>query len=199
MNRLRTFGAVVALLVVAATGLVAGGVITPGPFADEPASSSADATPTATPVATPTPTPTPEPEPAVHAGYEQTTVTVVDADTGEELGTVEAAIADNSSLRYTGLSETDELPEDRGMLFTYDSEDRRTYVMRNMSFGIDIVFVGADRTITTIHHAPEPGPDEDGSQQRYPGTGQYVLEVNYEWTAERGIEEGDRLEFELPE
>jgi uncharacterized membrane protein (UPF0127 family) len=199
VNRARTIGAVVALLVVVATGLVAGGVITPAPFDGGPASTPTDGTATPTATVDSTATPTPDEEPDVHAAYEQATVTAVDADTGEALGTVEAAIADNHSLRYTGLSETDALPEDRGMLFTYDSEDSRTYVMRNMSFGIDIVFVDANRTVTTIHHAPEPDPDEDGNEQRYPGTGQYVLEVNYGWTTDHGVEAGDRLEFELPE
>lgn len=83
------------------------------------------------------------------------------------------------------------------MLFTYDSVADRTFVMREMDFGIDIIYADADGTITEIHHAPEPEPDEDGTDQRYPGRGQYILEVGYEWTAERNVNEGDRLEFDL--
>jgi len=139
------------------------------------------------------------PPPAAHEGYDQTTVTVLDGDTGDELGTVGVAVADNQSLRYTGLSDTESLPEDRGMLFTYDAERDLTYVMRGMDFAIDIVYVGANGAITRIHHAPEPGPDEDGNDQRYPGTGRYVLEVTRGWTTDRGVETGDRVEFELPE
>jgi uncharacterized membrane protein (UPF0127 family) len=67
-----------------------------------------------------------------------------------------------------------------------------------MDFGLDIVYADADGTITTISHAPAPGPNEDGSEQEYPGNGQYVLEVNYEWTTRHGVEEGDVLAFELP-
>jgi len=65
-----------------------------------------------------------------------------------------------------------------------------------MDFGIDIVYADADGTITSIHHAPAPGPGEDGSEQEYPGRGQYVFEVNYEWTAENNVAVGDRLVFE---
>jgi uncharacterized membrane protein (UPF0127 family) len=136
-------------------------------------------------------------DPADPDGYEHATVTAVDADTGEELGTVEAAVADSFRKHYVGLSQTDALPEDRGMLFVHDSGARRTYVMRDMSFGIDVVFVASDGRITVIHHAPEPGPDEDGSDRQYAGEGRYVLEVNYGWTTDRGVEEGDRLEFDL--
>lgn len=130
-----------------------------------------------------------------HDGYEHTTVTVVAAD-GEEIGRVEAAIADTALKRYVGLSNTESLPETHGMLFVHDDYQERTYVMREMSFGIDIVFIDSDGTITEIHHAPAPGPDEDGSQQRYSGAGQYVLEVSYEWTDERNVSVGYRIEFD---
>jgi uncharacterized membrane protein (UPF0127 family) len=144
-----------------------------------PRDTTTDGTPTRTPFA-----------------YDHTTVTVVDAETGTELGTVEAAIADTYRKKYTGLSKTESLPADRGMLFPYDSEGDHTYVMREMDFGIDIVYVGANGTITKIHHAPEPPEGEDGENYRYPGTGQYVLEVNYEWTTEHDVTEGDTVRIE---
>ena len=160
---------------------------------------SADATPgDGTPTSddgTPTPDATPTPDP-VHESYETTELSVVSED-GSELGSVTAAVADTGDLRYTGLSDTESLPEDRGMLFVYESVADRTFVMRRMDFGIDIVYADSAGTITRIHHAPEPGPDEDGNAQEYPGRGQYVLEVNYEWTTRHGVEAGDRLEFDL--
>jgi uncharacterized membrane protein (UPF0127 family) len=83
------------------------------------------------------------------------------------------------------------------MLFVHDAAGEHTYVMREMSFGIDIVFIAPNGTITTIHEAPEPGPNEDGNAQRYPGQGQYVLEVNRGWMADHGVEVGDEVQFEL--
>jgi uncharacterized membrane protein (UPF0127 family) len=134
----------------------------------------------------------------IHQGYETTEVRVLTPE-GDRLGSVTAAIADTRELRYLGLSDTESLPADRGMLFVYETVDDRTFVMREMDFGIDIVYADADGAITRIHHAPEPGPNEDGEEQRYPGRGQYVLEVGYHWTTDRGISEGDRLAFSLPE
>ena len=165
---------------------------TPAPTAMEPD----DGTPTAEPTDESTSTSTPT---EVHSDYDRTTVTVVDGETGEGLGRVKAAIADNSSLRYTGLSETDDLPDDRGMLFTYDSERELTYVMRNMSFPLDIVFVHANGTIDSIHERPAPKAGENGESIRASGEGQYVLEVNRGWTDERGVEPGDRVGFDVPE
>jgi len=124
--------------------------------------------------------------------YDHATVTVLD-ENGTELGAVRVALADTPEKRYTGLSKTESLPADRGMLFTYDEQGNHTYVMREMSFGIDIVYIDANGTIRRIHHAPEPPEGEDGEDYRYPGVGKYVLEVNYEWTTRHGIEPGDRV------
>jgi uncharacterized membrane protein (UPF0127 family) len=138
-------------------------------------------------------------DPANPGDYDHTTVTVVDDETGDEFGRVEAAVADSYAERYVGLSETDRLPADRGMLFVHGDVAERTYVMRNMSFGLDVVFADADGTVTAIHEAPAPGPGEDGADQRYTGRAKYVLEVNRGWTTEHGVDAGDRLEFTVPD
>lgn len=130
-----------------------------------------------------------------HPEYESTTVTVRSAG-GEVLGCVEAAIADTGDLRYTGLSDTADLPEHRGMLFVYEQPRDLTYVMREMDFPIDIVFVAANGTITSIHHARAPEPGEDGNTIQFDGYGQYVLEVNRDWTTERSVAVGDEIEFD---
>jgi len=179
--------------------------------ADDDGGAAATPTGTETPTATPTPpetategpteTATAEPTPtatpvAVHEEYETTEVTVRSAE-GALLGSVTAAIADTGDLRYLGLSDTEFLPEDRGMLFVYDEVQDLTFVMREMDFPIDIVYADDEGVITGIHHARAPEPDEDGNDLRFPGRGQYVLEVNRHWTTDRGVEEGDVLEFEL--
>lgn len=132
-----------------------------------------------------------------YADYETTDLRVRTAD-GETLGAVHVALARTRDQRFLGLSDANLLPEDGGMLFVFDSAGDRTFVMREMDFGIDIIYADENGTITEIHHAPEPGPDEDGNEQRYPGYGQYVLEVSYEWSLRHGISEGDVLDFELP-
>ncbi len=121
--------------------------------------------------------------------YERTTVTTYDAD-GTELAAVDVRIADTRAKRWLGLSATDDLPAGEGMLFVHDAEREHTYVMRNMSFGLDIVFVGADERVTTVHHAPAPDDGADGS---YAGRAKWVLEVPLGWTNETGLDPGDRV------
>lgn len=114
---------------------------------------------------------------------------------GEQVGVVDAELAVTPEQRYVGLSDHDSLVEGEGMLFVHDEESELTYVMREMDFGIDIVFVGSDCRVTALHSAPAPEPDEDGEQQRYSGVGQYVLEVPKGYAADR-IEPGDRIEID---
>jgi uncharacterized membrane protein (UPF0127 family) len=131
-------------------------------------------------------------QPLTSGDYENATLTVRD-DNGTALATVEARIADTDRKRQVGLSDTESLAPGEGMLFVHDSEATRTYVMREMAFPLDIVFVAADGRITTIHHAPvEPG--ESGSQLTpYRGPGKYVFEVPRGYTNATGIEVGDTV------
>ena len=131
--------------------------------------------------------------------YDRTTVTAVDADSGASLATVRVRIADTREKRYTGLSDTESLDADEGMLFVHDEAGEYAYVMREMAFPLDIVFVDANGTVTRIHHAELPAAGESGGDlTRYPGRGKYVLEVPYGYTDEHGIEVGDRLRIPEP-
>jgi uncharacterized protein len=126
------------------------------------------------------------------ASEDRATVTITDG-TGEKLGVVDSEVADSSGERYTGLSDHESLGEDEGMLFVFENEDERSFVMRDMAFPIDMIFVGEDGWITTIHEAPT----EEGSDlTSYRGDAKWVLEVNYGYAAEHGIEEGDRVGIE---
>ncbi|MFW6003223.1 MAG: DUF192 domain-containing protein [Halanaeroarchaeum sp.] len=124
---------------------------------------------------------------------EATSVTVLD-ESGEPLGTVTVTVADTPDERYTGLSDTESLDPNEGMLFVFDSEAERAFVMRDMAFPLDIVFVDADRTITAIHHAPVE--DDQSDLDRYTGTGKWVLEVPFNWTTEHDVAVGDQIRID---
>ncbi|MBZ6493669.1 DUF192 domain-containing protein [Natrinema longum] len=120
-----------------------------------------------------------------------------DGNEREPKAVVDVEVADDRAERITGLSNHDSLERGTGMLFIHSSEDEQTYVMREMDFDIDIIFIGADREITTIHHARAPGPDENGNDLQYSGRGKWVLELPRGYTNETGIEVGDEVEIDL--
>jgi len=119
---------------------------------------------------------------------------VVACDEGGRLATVQVRIAATFDQRYTGLSDTESLGPDEGMLFVHDGESTHTYVMRDMAFPLDIIFIAENGTITTIHHAPTP-PEGGSYSAEYPGQGRYVLEVNRGWTDRTGVTVGDTVEL----
>ena len=168
-----------ALLIVAVVGTLALAGCTGGPSGATP-SETTDVTDTTT-------------NPNNEANGTEPQVELRDAN-GTVLGTVSVAIADNGSERRTGLSETERLNESEGMLFVYDSPQRNAaYVMRDMDFPLDIIFIAPNGTITTIHHAAtEPGVAEE-NLTHYPGDGQYVLEVNRGYANRTGLTVGDTV------
>lgn len=117
---------------------------------------------------------------------ERARVTVTDAN-ATTLGELRVRVADSFRERYVGLSLTDSLGPNEGVLFVHGREDNYSYVMRGMSFPIDIVFVDADGRITAVHHAE---PDSDAA---YRGRGVWVLEVPHRWTTRHGVGVGDRV------
>ena len=125
--------------------------------------------------------------------YERTTVALVDAD-GERLAEIRVRVADTPEKRYLGLSATDSLEPREGMLFVHDSPGQYAYVMRDMAFPLDIVFIAPNGTVTTVHHAPLPPEGTSGSDlTRYRGYGRYVLELPLGTANETGLDEGDRV------
>ncbi|MCG1002077.1 MULTISPECIES: DUF192 domain-containing protein [Halobacterium] len=122
-----------------------------------------------------------------------TQVFVESAD-GDSLGNVTVEVSDTWQERRTGLSEHESLGANEGMLFVYGEESHHTYVMRSMAFPIDIVYIGANGRITSIHHAEVEADNDDLTG--YSGVGKWVLEVPYDWTTEHGVEVGDRIRIE---
>jgi uncharacterized membrane protein (UPF0127 family) len=124
-----------------------------------------------------------------HAGTpEETTVTFLTED-GSERGTLDARVAASFRERYVGLSNTESLGNDEGMLFVHGNEDDHTIVMRDMAFPIDVIFVDENRTITSIHHA-----ETDASPMT--GRSKWTVEAPYNWTVRNDVSTGDRVRIE---
>lgn len=130
--------------------------------------------------------------PVLPGDYEQRTLTVTDC-AGTTQGVLTVDVADSFGERYVGLSRTGSLGADEGMLLTYGGEATRTVEMRNMGFGLDVVYIGSAGEITRIETLDAPG----GPLEYYltydstSATGQYVLEVNAGWSSESGVSAGD--------
>jgi uncharacterized membrane protein (UPF0127 family) len=65
-------------------------------------------------------------------------------------------IAATNQQRSRGLMHVRSLPESTGMLFVYDSDARLSMWMKNTFIPLDILFVRADGTVSSIAYDTEP-------------------------------------------
>ncbi|MFP4375511.1 MAG: DUF192 domain-containing protein [Spirochaetales bacterium] len=122
------------------------------------------------------------------AGCSQDTVTY-QLTIGSSSFSVE--VVDTPATRARGLMERAELAPDAGMLFVFESSERRSFWMKDTLLPLSIAYIDADRIIREMYDmqplSTVPVPS------RLPA--RYALEVNQGAFEERGIAVGDRLEF----
>ena len=109
----------------------------------------------------------------------------IDIEIGNKEYTVKVASTDEE--RTEGLSTTENLPKDEGMLFTYEEPEQwLVYTMRNTSIDLDIIFIDKDKKVISVNTVEafdiKPIVCNEFAQ--------YVLEVN----ADSGISIGDELD-----
>ena len=99
-------------------------------------------------------------------------------------------IAETESEREIGLSKTEKLDQDSGMLFVMpEGQSQVAFTMEDMSYDLDLIFINEDDEVYDVQYG------KAGSKDPIISTGEdivkYVLEVN----PNSGIKVGDELEF----
>jgi uncharacterized protein len=79
---------------------------------------------------------------------------VIDTPAGARMLSVE--IADTPALRERGLMFRHRLPDDRGMLFLYETSHRVGMWMKNTYIPLDMVFLRADGTVAEVKTGTVP-------------------------------------------
>lgn len=104
--------------------------------------------------------------------------------------TLRVFVADDDAERSQGLQGYKPLEPGEGMLFVFEDEAPRTFIMKDVTFPIDVVFIGADDRVSAI----EPLGPGDTHFAFSPGDSRYVLELPQGWAAESGIGVGSEFE-----
>jgi uncharacterized membrane protein (UPF0127 family) len=112
---------------------------------------------------------------------------------GTETGQLTVDVAESFSERYVGLSRTESLAADEGLLFVYDEGGSKSIAMRNMDFALDVVFVSATGEITRIEtlDAPDSLLAYYLTYDSTSGPGRFVVETTAGWTDAHGASAGD--------
>ena len=102
-------------------------------------------------------------------------------------------VATNNSQRARGLMFVRDLPENTGMLFIYEGDGMLSMWMKNTFIPLDILFVRADGTVSSIAYNTEPQSLES---IRALEPVRYVLELNAGVAEKSSIDKYSRLDWD---
>ena len=102
--------------------------------------------------------------------------------------------ADTLESQEKGLMGRESLDENRGMLFVYERDAKKSFWMKNTTIPLSIAYIAADGTIREIYDM-EPLSTRT-VDSRY--SVRYALEVNQGAFERHGIKAGDKVEFIKP-
>lgn len=112
---------------------------------------------------------------------------------------VRAVIAAEDASRTKGLGGSGVLNDEQGMFFVLPSTTIPVFIMKDVSFPIDIIWINGD---TVIEVTPNIQPDPPGvpadQLPRYQPSApaNRVLEVSAGWAARNGIQPGDPVKLQ---
>lgn len=107
------------------------------------------------------------------------------------------AVADTGESREHGLMGVAAVPPGEGMMFVFPepADQRRDFWMKDTIAPLDMIFVRADGTVTTVAArvpATKPGTPDSRVARRF-GIGRYVIELGAGGAAAAGLRTGSRL------
>lgn len=107
---------------------------------------------------------------------------------------IKVELATSPWSHYRGLSNRKTLCSDCGMLFIFTDKQERKFVMRNMNFPLDIIFVADGRIINIAAKLPPEGANPINIYKSLAPADQ-VLEINGGEAEKYNFKIGDRVKL----
>ncbi|NNM23759.1 MAG: DUF192 domain-containing protein [Flavobacteriaceae bacterium] len=119
-------------------------------------------------------------------------LTLMKATNDSIVVTIDIEIAEGEYETQTGLMYRKSMQDDRGMLFIFDDDIRRSFYMKNTEFALDIIFINGANEIVNIQKNAQPL-----NQTSLPSAApaKYVLEINAGLSDNWGLEAGDKIDW----
>ena len=118
-------------------------------------------------------------------------VTTIVIDSGHGPVKFQAEVAADPASQEKGLMFRKSMASDAGMLFDFHTPDFQTFWMKNTAIPLDMIFIRADGTISSI--APNATPYSESPIPSYEPV-RAVLEINGGRAAQLGILPGDHVQ-----
>lgn len=110
---------------------------------------------------------------------------------------LEAKVAESAEVRTKGLSGTESLGANEGMLFINSSNEIPAIIMPDMKYAIDIIWI-TQGTVSEVtpNVQPQPGiPTDQLTRYQPSGPADQILETNAGWAAKNGVQPGDPVKI----
>lgn len=107
---------------------------------------------------------------------------------------VNVELATSPENYYLGLSNRKFLKQDWGMLFLFPNKEKRFFVMRDMNFSLDIVFIDENTIIDIYKNLPFAKKEQNILYNSSIAVDK-VLELNGGFCDDHNVEVGDELKF----
>jgi uncharacterized membrane protein (UPF0127 family) len=104
---------------------------------------------------------------------------------------VRVEIASTDATRERGLMFRRDLPQDRGMIFVFQTTEEHAFWMHNTLIGLDMIFLGEDRSVVGVVTA---APQTDTLRSVHKPS-RYVVEVSAGEAAAHAVGPGTRAVF----
>lgn len=106
---------------------------------------------------------------------------------------IQVEVADSESEREVGLMNRDQLDDNKGMLFIFDSDTLSGFWMKDTLIPLDMIFIDSKMKIVAIEKGAQPCNETPCTVYNPGVVYRYVVEVNGGWSDKNGIEVGDRI------
>ena len=106
-------------------------------------------------------------------------------------------LAETVDEKVRGLMFREHLDPDKGMLFVYQEEGRRSFWMKNTLIPLDIIWIDEDKKAVFIAVDVQPSGSEPHPTINPDVDAKYVLELNAGTAEKIGLAVGDKLEFDI--
>ena len=109
-----------------------------------------------------------------------------------------ADLALTQDQQTEGLAVKNHMNESEGMLFVFQQPSRQSFWMKDMKFPIDIIWLGANRSVVYIVHNLEPCPSRGNCPVYVPDRDSlYVLETVAGFSHRHNVTVGTHVDFQL--
>ena len=100
-------------------------------------------------------------------------------------------VADTPEARARGLSDTPQLPADRGMLFLFPREGYYTFWMKGMAYSLDILWLSESGTV--LHMEKSASPESYPATFVSPMPARSVLELPAGFVEKHNVQLGQQV------